>query len=176
MTEAPVLETPRLVLRPHRAEDFDALHALWTHPETYRHITGRPSRREESWSRLLRYAGHWRIMGYGYWAIEEKATGRFIGEAGFADYRRDMEPSFGSTPEMGWLIAPEVHGKGYGSEATRCIVDWGRGNLQSSDCACMISPENAASVALARKLGFVQTGTASYTGDAVLLMRLKLRG
>ena len=175
MTESPILETARLILRTHRAADFDALHALWTHPETYRHITGRPSRSEESWSRLLRYAGHWQIMGYGYWAIEDKSSSRFVGEAGFADYHREMEPSFGDTPEMGWLIDPAHHGKGFGSEATARILEWGRANLVSADCACIISPGNTASVALARKLGFMETGTASYLGDTVLLMRLRLR-
>jgi RimJ/RimL family protein N-acetyltransferase len=175
MTEAPILETDRLVLRPHRASDFDALHAMWANPDVYRRISGRPSRREESWARLLRYCGHWPIVGYGMWALVERETGQFIGEAGFADYHRDMEPPLGSTPEMGWVIDPSWHGQGYGREATLRIVEWGRAHLAETECACIISPENVASLALARRLGFAEAGTAAYSGDTVLVMRLSLR-
>ena len=69
---APVIETERLVLRPHAATDFDGVYALWADPLVMRHILGRPSTREESWSRLLRYAGHWSLLGFGFWAMPEK--------------------------------------------------------------------------------------------------------
>ena len=47
-----------------------------------RFIGGRPYTREEVWARILRYVGHWTLKGYGFWAIEEKLSGDFIGEAG----------------------------------------------------------------------------------------------
>jgi RimJ/RimL family protein N-acetyltransferase len=89
----PVIETSRLMLRAHRVEDFAASAALWGDRDVTRYITGKPLTNEEVWSRLLRYAGHWQWLGFGYWVVEEKASGRFIGEMGFADYRREIEPS-----------------------------------------------------------------------------------
>jgi RimJ/RimL family protein N-acetyltransferase len=62
--EAPRLETERLVLRAHRVEDFPDLAALWSDPLVTRFISGVPQTPEESWSRLLRYAGHWLLLGY----------------------------------------------------------------------------------------------------------------
>ena len=89
---APILETERLKLRGHRLDDFVHCAAMWADPIVTKHIGGRPFTEEESWTRLLRYVGHWALLGFGYWVVEEKITGSFIGEAGFADYKRDIDP------------------------------------------------------------------------------------
>jgi hypothetical protein len=68
---APRLETARLILRAHGAHDLPAVAAMWPDAAVVRHISGRPSTREECWARILRYAGLWPITGYGYWAAEE---------------------------------------------------------------------------------------------------------
>ena len=100
--DAPLLESERLRFRAHRPEDFSSVHALWGEPAVYRHTIGRPGSGEECWSRLLRYAGHWALLGYGFWVIENKATGLMIGEIGFADFRRTIEPPLAGRCEMGW--------------------------------------------------------------------------
>lgn len=101
----PAIETQRLVLRGFRVEDFADSAALWADPDVTRFIGGRPSTEEESWTRFLRYLGHWSALGFGYWAVREKNSGRYVGEVGFADYRRDIEPSLGGAPEIGWVLA-----------------------------------------------------------------------
>ena len=68
---------------------------------------------------MLRYAGHWQWMGFGFWALEEKSTGAFAGELGFAEFKRELEPSIQGIPEIGWVLAPHAHGKGYATEAVR---------------------------------------------------------
>ena len=103
---------------------------MWKEEAVVRHITGRPSTAEESWSRLLRYAGHWTQLGFGYWALEEKATGRFIGELGLADYQRQMDPTFEGDPEIGWVLSPSAHGKGYATEAVTRVVEWADAELR----------------------------------------------
>jgi RimJ/RimL family protein N-acetyltransferase len=80
-------------MRRHAITDLDASAALWSDPETVRYISGKPSTRSESWSRLLRYIGHWQALSYGYWVVEDRTTGQFLGEVGLADYKRDMTPS-----------------------------------------------------------------------------------
>lgn len=174
--QAPVLETARLLLRPHRLSDYPALHAMWADPAVYCHITGKPSTPEEAWARLLRYAGHWALMDYGYWAVEKKSTTSFIGEMGFADYHRDIDPPFGDTPELGWALASHAHGKGYATEALLAIAAWGDENLPHPKTACMIAPENTASLHVATKIGFVETGRATYKSEpSIIFHRLAIR-
>jgi RimJ/RimL family protein N-acetyltransferase len=68
MTNAPTIETERLILRAHRKDDYLALAAMWAESQVGQFILGRPATAEESWHRLLRYAGHWSLMGFGFWA------------------------------------------------------------------------------------------------------------
>ena len=97
----PVLSTARLRLRGHRREDFEDCAAMWADERVTRFIGGKPSTREQCWARLLRYIGHWALMGFGYWVVEEKASGRHVGEAGLADFRRGLGQGFDDAPECG---------------------------------------------------------------------------
>ncbi|MGL4965563.1 MAG: GNAT family N-acetyltransferase [Inquilinus sp.] len=169
MTDAPAstIETERLVLRPHRAEDFDDLAAIWADPEVTRFIGGRPSTPEESWARLLRYGGLWGLLGFGYWAVHERATGRFVGEVGFADFRRGL--GFDGVPEGGWILAPWAQGRGLGGEAVRAALAWGdvRGWARS---VCIIDPDNAPSLRLAGACGYREAGRLTYKDHPVILL------
>jgi RimJ/RimL family protein N-acetyltransferase len=85
----PVLETSRLILRAHTLADFDTYAAIWADADVTRWTgVGKPVERDEAWLRFLRFAGHWELMGYGFWALEEKSTGAMIGEAGFTECLR----------------------------------------------------------------------------------------
>jgi RimJ/RimL family protein N-acetyltransferase len=173
---APILETDRLQLRAYRREDFPSLAAVWRDPLVMRHVLGRASTDEETWARLLRYAGLWPLLGYGYWAVEERSTGRFVGDVGFADFRREMTPSFGEAPEAGWVLAAWAHGKGFATEAVRVAHQWGDAHLDhAGHTACMIAPHNTASIHVAMKCGYVQNGHATYKGSENVLFRRLLR-
>ncbi len=150
----PTLETERLTLRGHRAGDFADCFAMWSDPEVTRNIGGKPSSRQQTWMRMLTYIGHWSLSGFGYWAIEEKATGKYIGDVGFADFRRATAASMSDVPEMGWALAAAFHGRGYATEAARAAVAWADGHVESPRTVCMIDCENAASVRVAEKCGY----------------------
>src|SRR5215470_1235854 len=109
--QIPILETPRLRLRGHTRADFEASAAMWAEPAVERYIRGKPSSREDSWARLIRYHGLWPMLGFGYWLVEQKDTNRFVGEVGFGDFAREIEPSFDGAPEQGWVIAPWAQGQ-----------------------------------------------------------------
>jgi RimJ/RimL family protein N-acetyltransferase len=166
---APALETQRLRLRNHHLDDFAALKALWEQAAVYRYILGRPSTLEESWSRLLRYRGHWALLGFGYWAVTEKHSGIYIGEMGFADFKRDITPSLEGTPELGWLLTASAHGKGYATEALTEITAWGDKNLAQKKTACIIAPENTASIRVAEKIGFIEAARTTYKDEPTIL-------
>jgi RimJ/RimL family protein N-acetyltransferase len=158
-------------MRGHRAEDLDASAAMWGDPIVVRYIGGRPSTREEAWSRVLRYAGHWCLLGFGYWAMEEKASGRFVGEVGFADFKRDITPSFEGTPESGWALAPWAHGKGYATEALGAALAWGDSNFPSKGTVCLIDEGNEASVRVATKCGYAESARTTYKGASGVVFR-----
>jgi len=50
---------------------------------------------------LLRYAGHWALAGYGYWIVEERESGRPVGEVGLADFRREISPPLAASLRWG---------------------------------------------------------------------------
>ena len=169
-TEAvPVIKTERLVLRGHRPDDFADSLALWTDPEVTRFISGKPSSQEEVWARLLRYAGHWAMLGFGYWAVTEKATGHFLGEVGFANFRREIEPSLDRMPEIGWVIAPRAHGNGYATEAVRAAITWGETHFGPVRTACIIAPENAPSIRVAEKCGYREFCRTTYKDNPTIM-------
>ncbi len=168
---APVLETERLRLRPLVLSDFDAYVALWREPAVVRYITGTPVTREASWSRLVRTAGHWQLLGFGFLGIEDKASGCLIGEAGFQEMRRELVPSIEETLETGWGILPAYHGKGYAFEAVGAALAWAREAHPGRAYTCIIHPENQASVRLAGKLGFAEDVTSTYLGNPVVILR-----
>jgi RimJ/RimL family protein N-acetyltransferase len=166
---APLLETERLRLRAHRADDHAGCLAIWSDPEVTRYIGGRPFSREEVWKRVLHYAGLWSLLGYGYWAVEEKASGRYIGDVGCADFKRDMAPALDGMLECGWALAPYAHGKGYATEALLAIVAWVQANLDASRIVCIIAPDNLASIRVAEKAGFRRWQDTTYHGDPTVV-------
>lgn len=169
LTAAPVLETPRLKLRAHTVDDFAACAPMWTAPSVSRYLGGKPLSDEEIWAKLLRYTGHWPLMGFGYWAVEEKSTGRFLGELGFADFKRDIQPPLGSTPEAGWIFAPAAQGQGYASEALGAALAWGEPRFEGGRTICLIHPENLVSIRLAEKFGYQEFRRAVYKDRPAVL-------
>jgi RimJ/RimL family protein N-acetyltransferase len=170
----PVLETERLRLRGHTAKDGEASAALWADASVTRFIGGRPHTGEESWARLLRYVGHWSLLGYGYWLVEEKATGAFVGEMGLADYRREIEPRFDGTPEIGWVVAPDYQGKGYATEAIQAIMNWAAQELGAEIVVCLIHPENEASLKVANRFGFEERVRTIFHGEPAIVLEKRL--
>jgi RimJ/RimL family protein N-acetyltransferase len=158
----PAIDTARLELRGHGLADLDDSAAMWSDPEVTRHIGGRPSTREEVWARLLRYVGHWALLGYGYWVVRARGSGRFVGEVGFADFRRDLDPPLDGTPEIGWALARWAHGQGYATEAVGAAVAWHAARFGPTRTVCLIAPANAASIRVAEKCGYRELRRTTY--------------
>jgi len=166
----PVIVTDRLTLVPPAPSDFADSASMWAEAEVVRHIGGRPSTPEEVWSRLLRYAGLWTLSGFGYWTVRETVSGRFVGEVGLAEFRRDLSPSFEGAPETGWALAGWAHGRGFGREAVEAVLAWSDARLTAPRTVCLIDPDNAASIRLAHRLGYKEFARGDYRGRPSLLM------
>lgn len=169
-----MIETARLLLRPHIAEDFEACRAMWQDPAVTKFISGTPATEADAWLRFLGYFGRWDLMDYGLFAVIEKSSGRFMGEVGFSDFRRGLGPDFDPFHEAAWVLAGAGHGKGYAREAMTAAQDWLDKKFTPDKTVCIISRENIPSIRLAEKLGFRSTGEATYKQEPVKLFeRLK---
>ena len=169
MTMIPTLETERLILRAHTVADFDRYAEMWMEPDVVRFIGGVPFSREDSWSRFLRHAGVWHHMGFGFFAIEEKETGQFVGEAGFHDLHRAMQPSVEGTLEAGWGLMSSGQGWGYATEAMTAAIAWGAGAFPERRMTCIIDPDNLPSLRVAGRLGFVEVVRTSYHEKPIVM-------
>ncbi|WP_336959392.1 GNAT family N-acetyltransferase [Sphingobium aquiterrae] len=169
MTQGPILTTERLVLRPHRRDDFDHCCALWGDAAVVRYIGGTVQDRQAVWFRLLRYAGMWALLGYGMWVIEERETGAFLGEAGLLNACRGL-PELEGVPEVGWVLAPAAWGRGIATEAMRAVLDWADRELRAPVVRCIIEDGNGASIGVAEKLGFVRLSQTQLHGAPILVM------
>jgi RimJ/RimL family protein N-acetyltransferase len=166
---APVIETPRLILRGYVIGDFPHVAASWADPEVVRYIGGRPSTEEESWARFLRNIALWPMLGYGYWAATERSTGRYVGDVGFADFKREIEPSLKGAPEIGWVLASWAHGVGYATEAAQAAIAWLERTLGPQRTVCIIDAGNRASVRVAEKLGFREFARCEYKSAQIVM-------
>lgn len=121
-----VLHTERLVLRPWRDSDLDPWAAMNADPEVREHL-GDPLTREQSEASLVRFRAAFDRRGYGWWAVEVRATGEFIGFAGMDDVDDGM-PFTGveigwrlARASWGWVTPPRPLGRSWPTASTR----WG---------------------------------------------------
>jgi len=151
MGRCPTIETARLVLRPFREDDVDPYFALLRTPEVRASLHLRADLgRFDAWQGVVQQLGQWELRGTGQWALEEKATGAFVGRAGTYWPARDDWPGI----EVGWALHPDHWGKGYATEAGRASVEHAFAHHDVDVLYSVILPGNTASQAVARRLGF----------------------
>jgi RimJ/RimL family protein N-acetyltransferase len=168
----PTLETERLLLRPFRADDFENYLAIRTDPEVQRHLDCGPApwSRMRAWNHLAFLIGHWQLRGAGSWALEEKASGAFVGLVGF--YQPEDWPGF----ELAWALARSHWGKGFATEAAQVALDYAFAVLGEDVVISLISPKNAASIRVAERLGQTREGRhPMQSGDRVIYRMTRAR-
>jgi RimJ/RimL family protein N-acetyltransferase len=94
-------------------------------------------------------------------AVVLRSEGRVIGHIGFhnAPDSADLREVAPGGVELGYTVYPEFRRRRFAFEACVCLMGWARRAHGVSRFVASISPENAPSLALARKLGFVKVGT-----------------
>jgi RimJ/RimL family protein N-acetyltransferase len=167
----PEIETARLRLRALKATDLEEHAAILADPTVVRHLGGTPHAREEAWRRMLSAAACWPMLGYGYWAVERRQDGRYLGLIGFADFKRDLTPPIEGLPEMGWILGSHAHGQGYASEAVAAALRWADETLRAREIVAIIDHANAGSIRVAEKAGFAVREEAQYRTAPILLFR-----
>ena len=151
MTDGPVLETERLRLRVPQERDLSGFISLMSDEVAARHIGGVMTE-PLIWRQMCAIIGHWVVRGYGFFSVEENATGDWVGRVG------PWAPHGWPQREVGWSITRTHWGKGYGPEAAVATMDFAFDELGWDSVIHLIVPENVNSKAVARKLGSVDLG------------------
>lgn len=145
LTNAPTLETERLVLRGPQVADFEPLAAFYDSE----HCVGFGGRlkRDEAWRWFATNVGHWHIHGYGYFSIVEKASGEVAGLTGI------WNPEGWPEPELGYALFEAFEGRGIAREGAERARRWAFEDLGFKTLSSHIVPGNARSIALAQRMG-----------------------
>jgi RimJ/RimL family protein N-acetyltransferase len=152
VSACPTVETERLILRPFGESDLDAYTETLTHPEVRAslHLPDDIGR-IQAWSQMASWLGQWELRGTGQWAVEERASGNFVGRAG--SHRPEWHADWPGI-EIGWALHPRFWGAGYATEAGAAAVEYAFAHHGVDALYSVILPDNTRSAAVARRLGF----------------------
>ncbi|TAJ48367.1 MAG: N-acetyltransferase [Herbiconiux sp.] len=151
--EYPV-ETSRLLLRPHRLDDFDDLTRYHSDPEVVRYIPWPVRTPEQTREALAARTRQGVVFEPGQWlvlAIELKGQQRVIGEM-LLKYESDTD----ATGELGYAIAADMGGQGYATEAAEAMLELAFGRFGLHRVIARLDARNGASAALLRRVGMRQ--------------------
>ena len=140
------IETKRLRLRHWNEDDYANFAAFYADEFNAKYVGGLKNS-DEAWRLMALNIGHWQLKGFGYWAVDEKGTGDFVGCVGL--WQSPGWPEL----ELGYWLVNEHQGKGYAFEAAFECKDYARNVLQAKSLVSYIDPNNVPSIKLAEKLG-----------------------
>lgn len=161
-TTAPELITRRLLLRMPGLADFEHRAAFYASPRASR--DDRALSRAMAWRIWASEVGQWPLLGYGPFSVEDRLTGRYLGEVGI------YNPVGFPEPQLGWFMVPDAEGKGYAAEAARAVMGWLRAAHGWDHVISIIPPGNTRSLALARRLGGVRSNRPGMEPDDVVIL------
>ena len=145
-TNAPVLDTPRLILRGPAPQDIEPMIAFLTDQQRAAGF-GAYDNRHDAWRWFGLNVGHWHIHGYGYFTIEDRNSGQPAGITGI------WNPDGWPEPEIGWVVFDGFEGRGIAYEAALRAREWAYDALGFTTLTSNIVPDNTRSIALAERLG-----------------------
>lgn len=139
-------ETDRCLIRELSLSDLPALYELYDKPGMTDYVEPLYDYETELEYQKAYIENMYGFYEYGMWLVFSRETGKLIGRAG-------LEHN-----ELGYMIAPEFQNQGYATEVCRFIIDYARENTDFEELYCRIDERNEASVRLAQKLGFTNSG------------------
>lgn len=139
-------ETERCLIRELSLSDLPALYELYDKPGMTDYVEPLYDYETELEYQKAYIENMYGFYEYGMWLVFSKETGKLIGRAGLEH------------DELGYMIAPELWNQGYATEVCRFIIDYARENTDFEELYCRIDERNTASVRLAKKLGFTNSG------------------
>ncbi|PCH75255.1 MAG: GNAT family N-acetyltransferase [Rhodobacteraceae bacterium] len=160
MMQIPTLTTQRLTLRGLTNDDFPTIADFYA-SERSKHVGG-PATKEQSWRMLAAELGHWSLRGYGRWAVDETATGSFVGVIG------PWNPLGWPEPEIGWDLMNGHEGKGFATEAAKAALEYVYEVLGWTTAISLVSPPNDGSRKVAQRMGATKDGMFAHERHGTL--------
>lgn len=161
--DIPTLKTERLILRAPTLDDFPAYFELMSSPRA--RYMGGPFDRWGAWTSFCQDMVCWSLFGHGALMIDRKSDGLCIGQVGI-----NHGPMF-PEKELGWMLYDGHEGQGYATEAAAAMRDWAFRERGLTTLVSYCSPENAASIAVAERLGAVRDDAAPRPDPDDVVMR-----
>ncbi|MFC6987041.1 GNAT family N-acetyltransferase [Streptomyces cirratus] len=159
----PELRTDRLLLRPWRESDLEPWAAMNADPEVREHL-GQPLTRDQSDAAVALMQSEFDHRGFGWWALEVRQTGQFIGRAGLDAVHEDM-PFTGV--DIGWRLIRSAWGHGYATEAALACLAFGFEVLGLPEIVASTTTDNARSQAVMRRIGMTRDGADDFEDPSV---------
>ena len=150
------VETDRLLLRKFAYEDAGSMLNNWVADDSVQHMYGEPSYKtiDAVYSLLDKYIGGYNDDHYFRWAVIEKESGECIGQIAY--FLVDKNNHFG---EIEYCIGKAFQGRGYASEATRAVIDYGFDRIGFHKVQICVRPSNISSRRVIEKCGFEYEGS-----------------
>jgi RimJ/RimL family protein N-acetyltransferase len=156
-------------LRPLRDDDLEALAEVYLNPLVMRWIGSHT--REDVEREIALQREHQRSLGWSLWAVEDRHTGRMIGDCGLQPLEHN-----GPEVELGYDLHPDAWGRGLATEAAHAVMGQAFGPLGIDRVIAVVKPEHGASQRVLEKAGLHRAGTRDAYGESMLLyeaLRLK---
>ncbi|MDF2544104.1 MAG: HAD-superfamily hydrolase, subfamily variant 3 [Herbinix sp.] len=143
--------TDRLIIRELSTEDFDRFYQMNQTPEIMSYISDFSEDYASEREKFLAYLKNsYPFYDYGIWGVYLKDTNELIGRCGIEAKTNDGNFSI----ELGYIIDPAYHRRGYGYESAMAVIDYSFSNLGIDRLYAVVASMNSASIGLIQKLGF----------------------
>ncbi len=143
------IRTERLVVRRFRPDDWRDLFDYLSLPAVYAFEPGEPIDAEQAVAMAEE-----RSRGSTFLAVELREERRMIGHLSFAP----VQPAELRTYELGYIVNPRDHGRGYATEAAAALVRHSFTEMGVHRVTANCDPANVASWRVLEKIGFVREG------------------
>lgn len=162
---APVLVTPRLILRKIGEDDLELHMILLNTPAVMRHLGG-VQPREVIAAKHAAARASFAAHGFGFMLMVERATGEIVGHCGLRHVAHPLAPN-PQDHEIGWLVREDRWRMGYAEEAMRAVVDWGFAVHKAPQIVALTVAANEGSWRLMKKLGMTRRPDLDFRDPAM---------
>lgn len=150
----PILETPRLTLRKIKLEDAEAMYQYASKDDVTKYVLWDSHKSLETTKQFIQMMINQYEEGNLAWSITLKETQEFVGTIDFVMYNKAEKIA-----EIGYALSDRHWGKGYVSEATKALLDFGFNELQLVRIQARCFADNVGSERVMQKVGMTYEGT-----------------
>ncbi len=169
-----ILTTSRLRLEPFADEHLADMNAMNSDPEVMRYLSGKPETLDETRAIIDRVKARWIEIGYSWWALIDRDSGRFVGAGCLQNLRREATPlpDPDCPLEIGWRLRRDAQGRGLATEAATAIVDFAFDVRAADELLAVCDPDNTASASVMARLGMQPLGLQHWYGKDLTTYRI----